>query len=354
MGFSKTAGQKRAFTLIELLVVIAIIALLISILLPALAEARLVARETVELSDIRQFELTDANYTTDNKENFYASGNHWSWTHGGGPRTMVIADPLRVGWLLEGSAIKTWTMYALYHGDRKVPSMVADTNNQRTEFNARSFVGANQPRPNSHYPQDGTVQAAVAFHPRFGRNTVYIGGSYSHGAFRSTSLDPITNQQLATGTNPRSAGGMFYARKTGEIPQPRDVVKYVKTRGGDVDDGSWWNYGQSYPDSGRIRDGYWAALPPHLHPTGRAGRVLGQGWNNNNNPIGSTTGPAPSTRYNPLDLPSRWGNIQFPFRNRTVAVFADGSAASQTPAQLRDMRRWSPWATGANWQFQDR
>lgn len=57
----------NAFTLIELLVVISIVALLVSILLPALQSARQVARTTVCLSQVRQLGVAHQLYASENK-----------------------------------------------------------------------------------------------------------------------------------------------------------------------------------------------------------------------------------------------------------------------------------------------
>lgn len=63
--------QISGFTLIELLVVISIIALLIAILLPALGAARLSARDSQSLSNVRQIGgVAIANYLADRKDLF--------------------------------------------------------------------------------------------------------------------------------------------------------------------------------------------------------------------------------------------------------------------------------------------
>src|SRR5687768_3282949 len=60
------SARPRAFTLIELLVVVAILALLISILVPSLARARLAAKRTLCLSNIRSMEQAHWLYMTSN------------------------------------------------------------------------------------------------------------------------------------------------------------------------------------------------------------------------------------------------------------------------------------------------
>lgn len=85
-----SAGPRQAFTLIELLVVVAIIALLISILLPALRDAREQAKVAKCLANFRNLNVAATSYFNDHHDEFpflVTHGVGWmgicSWAYGG-------------------------------------------------------------------------------------------------------------------------------------------------------------------------------------------------------------------------------------------------------------------------------
>lgn len=90
--------RKRAFTLIELLVVIAIIAILAAILFPVFAQAKLSAKRSASLSNIKQIQLSALMYSADNDDNIVimVSG---TWSNLASPIGNDNNNPLRT---------KTW------------------------------------------------------------------------------------------------------------------------------------------------------------------------------------------------------------------------------------------------------
>ncbi len=72
--FTSMRYSKRAFTLIELLVVIAIIAILAAILFPVLSQARLAAKKTADLNQLKQLGLATIMYIGDTDDAFLVFG----------------------------------------------------------------------------------------------------------------------------------------------------------------------------------------------------------------------------------------------------------------------------------------
>jgi prepilin-type N-terminal cleavage/methylation domain-containing protein len=334
---------RRAFTLIELLVVIAIIALLIGILLPSLGEARALARALAEKAALDQYHKVYATYYREYRDAVIPGANHWSWTHWspGGLNSdidMTTASPYdpktRRAY---GSAIKTYTLGLWAFSGNDLNTVMIDKNTLAA-FRTRPISGGAETYGGTTFTYYGatSLPAAIAFHPSWGMNTVYVGGDYSFGAHRRSGRP---------GPNTRASGGAFYVTEAFTVRQPSELLIFASSRGGDVaESGAWHSYGASAPNSGTLRPGYFSVKPPTAHPSGRSSgpspvSLGGTPWSTSN--VFTTRGTQPST----------WGNLSARhFRKVTTAVF-DGSVELQSLEDLRDMRKWSNFADRPNWTF---
>lgn len=88
--------RRRAFTLIELLVVIAIIAILAAILFPVFAQAKMAAKKTSCLSNLKQHSLAFIMYAGDNDDTSVRQGldpGGWIYWFAGSGKDLGFMDP---------------------------------------------------------------------------------------------------------------------------------------------------------------------------------------------------------------------------------------------------------------------
>jgi len=138
----KSKTHREGFTLVELLVVIGIIALLISMLLPALNKAREQAHRTRCLSNLKTLTYAWLSYATDNKGQLVGSNtqneNQWFTpdpAHKGHPKRPPT-------WVTDGPNADTITRGALwpYVKDTHVYLCPNDTNSYVRTYSINGFL----------------------------------------------------------------------------------------------------------------------------------------------------------------------------------------------------------------------
>jgi prepilin-type N-terminal cleavage/methylation domain-containing protein len=146
---------RKGFTLIELLVVIAIIALLISILLPALGEARRTSRLAVCTSNFKQMGVATNSYSADFQDKLFAFTWKKMSTNGQDP-----TDPLMSGLTNAGDDMQAAADQAVYilrkRGDRTDINRIATwiPHIQYTHLVLQDYLGARLPEKMVVCPDD--------------------------------------------------------------------------------------------------------------------------------------------------------------------------------------------------------
>lgn len=133
----KTKKTKAGFTLIELLVVIAVIALLLSVLLPAISKARELAKRAVCANQLRQVGLAIPLYA----EAFDNSLPWWGYTPGGSVETHPYVA-YRQDWIWpETGEHKAMRMACLYEGKFiREPKMFYCPSNRAALYKYESYI----------------------------------------------------------------------------------------------------------------------------------------------------------------------------------------------------------------------
>lgn len=299
----------KAFTLVELLVVIGIIAVLIGVLLPVLAKARASAKNTASAAALRDLQLAYSQYTLDH-HGALLPGFLPDFVQGVAP---TVSDPF-TGQVFTGRAARIWTWRL---AERQGNGLTAFFKMIRPNAKGNEF-----PQSSDDAATADSKAYTIALYPNYGLNTTFLGG---HG-ISAGAVDYLQGFK-ADGT-PNT--GKHVAFRAAEIREPANQIVFTEVAirnamgsGIDLDDSAGLHY----------------VTPP------QADTGSGQYWNVQNGQVNITL---PATPKRTLGIPySRATGL----KGAVPVSFFDGHVELLKPAELLDMRKWSPKATTPNWSF---
>ncbi len=348
---SKPQHRLQGFALVELLIVAAIISLLVAILLPQVGHARKISRQQRESSACGSANAGHALYMNEYKDAPIVGYSHWNWSHpysGTDPlqtRNMMFpTDFDRPQLLLEGSAIKfNGLRFRGFVGLAPESLQIDRATMQLFQSRPRSLTVGTGWFGQYTSPAPTNVEGAIAVHPSWGLNTTYIGGDYLHGAFNTTGTPSIPG-----------AAGEFYLTRLDRTVNPSKLIFMASSRAADVNTwgGAWYSASNSDADGqgqpNRIRPGYYKIKSPQRAPEGiGSSSASGGGW-------GTVNGSNENNTWDAARPSSYFGFLDGRHFGKPVVAHMDGHVEMLSFEQLRDMTRWSNYATERNWTWRRR
>lgn len=301
--------MRRAFTLVELLVAIGIIAVLISILLPALNKARQSAASVRSLASIRQITYAYLDY---------AQANHGTLLPGFLPERTANLEPQvsdkQSGHTFIGRAARQWP-FRLAAKDHALWGVMRPT--LRT---------SDLPLISDSIAEADAKAYTAALYPAFGLNTVYLGG---HAPNLLSDIGTTKDYYRGFTADGRPNVGKHVAFKLNEVRTPSRQIVFVETivanGSGPIDKG----------DPTALNGLHYVNAPFNDLASGPYWKVVD----------GNAAMQIAASTKRVLGLPGARNGKLVP------TSFLDGHAELRSVEQLTDMREWSPRATSQDSQY---